>query len=260
MGGPDGDDHQVRLQPALVRHHCLDGVGAFDGLHLFVEEKADSVFFHLPLGHAGELRPHESGHDLTEIFHDRGIHLPHVGQGFGHFKPDKTAADDNGTLHLTFGDQLLDPLGIVQVGGGMNHGKVGAGDDQPPGTAAGSQYQLVIGQGVGGAVRSTDMQLFVLPVDSLRTGLGEHLDILAIPKKGLVPQHVETRFAQVVDIADIAGDIKGDTASAVGDKSVLIDDGDAGARFQTFKSAGRLRSKGNAADDDDVLGHVEPLV
>jgi hypothetical protein len=99
------------------------------------------------------------------------------------------------------------------------------------------------------------MELFVLSVDPLGAGLGEHLDILAVVEKSFVPQHVKTGFTQIVDVADIPGDIEGDAASTVGYEAVLIDDGDFRTGFQAFESAGGFGAKRDAAYDEYLLIH-----
>ena len=195
-------------------------------LHLLAEIEANSFFFHLALGHAGEHGTYESRHDLAGILDDGGFHFPHVGQGLGHFQPDEASADDDRAFDLAIGHQFLDGLGVVEVGRRVHHGQIRAGNGQAPGAASRSQNQPVIGQRIGGAILPTNMDLPVFPVDALDAGPGEHFDILAILEKGFVAQHVEAGFAQIVDIADIAGNVKGNAAPAVGDKAILIDDGD----------------------------------
>ena len=140
----------------------------------------------------------------------------------------------------------------------MDHGQVGTGNHQAPGAASGAQHELVVGQAVCRAVRTADVQPLVFPVDPFGAGLGEHLDILAVFEKGLVPHHVKAGFAQVVDVADISGNIEGDAAAAVGDETVPVDDGDFGLGLQPFEPAGGLAAEGHAADDEYILSHELP--
>jgi hypothetical protein len=59
---------------------------------------------------------------------------------------------------------------------------------------------------------------------------------------------VKAGFAQIVDIADISGDIKRNAASTVGYETVLINDGNLGVGLQSFEPAGRFGSEGDTAD------------
>ena len=63
------------------------------------------------------------------------------------------------------------------------------------------------------------------------------------------------RGAQGVQRIDLAGNIVGDAAAAVGDEEVFIHQGDLGVGHQALAAAGSLGTQGNAADNQDFLCH-----
>jgi len=251
-----GHDDQIGLDGALVRDHPFGLAVALDAGHLFGQTEDHAFFFHVLLGHARKPGARHAGKNLVEEFHHRDVESPHVGEGHGHFQTDEARAHNAGRAHGAAGHHLFDGVGRFQTVHGVDARQIDARNGQVTGRTAHGQDELVIrksfflagievahGHGLGRSV------------DGRGLGPGHDAHVLDIVEKLLVAQHVEGRGLQGRGFADLARDVKGNAASAVGNPAPPVDHGHAAVRKKPFDAAGGLGAECYRADDEDVFGH-----
>jgi hypothetical protein len=136
-----------------------------------------------------------------------------------------------------------------------------AGNGQVKRFGAGGQHELIIGQVLlNAAVEIADQNGFLLAVDGQGPGPGQRLHPLGILEKSNIADNMETGRPQLALVRDIAADIIGNAAAAVGNQAVLINHGDLPVRLQPPQPAGCLGAGGNRPDNNDFLAHGTSLL
>ena len=222
-----------------------------DGL---LQVEGDALIPEMLLDHAGQAGFQDAGEDLGGDLHQGGLEPPEVADGLGHLDADGAGADDDDAAHFALGDLIPDGHGGGEAGDVHDAGEVGPGYGQGAGAAAGGQDQVVVGEvflPAGGCIK--DLHLLVFAVDGQGPGAGPDPDVFGAFKKFRGAEHVEAGAHQLLDIAEIPGDIVGDAAAAVGDIFALIHHGDFEVGAEAFQAAGHLGTQGHGPDNDDAF-------
>ena len=93
----------------------------------------------------------------------------------------------------------------------------------------------------------------MVPIDGQGPGPGFYPDVFGAFKKFRGPEHVEAGAHQLLDIAEIPGDVVRDAAAAVGDVFALIHHGDFEVGAEAFEAAGHLGTQGHRPNDDNAF-------
>ena len=227
------------------------GANFLDG---FLQVEGNAFILEMFGDHAGETGFQDTGEDLGGDLHQGGLKTPEVADGLGHLDPDGAGADDNDAAHIAFGDLIPDGHGGGEAGDAYHPEKVGPGNGQGAGAAAGGQDQLVIREiFLPAGFQIKDPHLLVDAIDGQGPGSRPDPDVFGAFKKFRGPEHVEAGAHQLLDIAEVPGDVVRDAAAAVGDVFALIHHGDFEVGAEAFEAAGHLGTQGHRPDDDDAL-------
>ena len=206
--------------------------------------------------HGGQGRAGDAGKDLVEQFDDRHLQPPHVGKGHSHLQADKARADNGHRANTPGRHRCLDGFGRFQAVDRVHARQVKPFDGEAPRPAAHGQDQLVVGDGffpAGGQMLGRNG--LGRAVNGCHLGLVAGVHVFDIAEKFGIAHHVKGRGLQARDFADLAGNVVGNAAAAVGDARAAVQHDDVAFRLQPFETAGGLGSQGDAPDDDNLLRH-----
>ena len=204
--------------------------------------------------HAGQARVQEAGQDLGGEFHQAGFHPPEIAQGLGHLAANGPGADDHRPAHFAFGDHFPHRHGGREAGDVHHPRQVGAGHRETPGPAAGGQDQIVVRQTLLPArFQVFDQNLLVLAVNGQGPGPGPDPHVLGVFEKLRGAEHVKAGAQQLLDVAQVPGNIVRDAAAAVRDIFALVQHGHLEIRAQALEAAGHFGAQGHGPDDENSL-------
>lgn len=113
-GARNGEDDQVSDDAFSAGEENFDLVTQFGESFYGLTQKQADAFLQQVLVYVRGDGKIDRGHHLVAHFYDRYF-CARVMQVFGHFQPDESGADDDGTGNLAGGDEVFDAVGVFHV-------------------------------------------------------------------------------------------------------------------------------------------------
>ncbi|VTR67137.1 hypothetical protein DESC_590052 [Desulfosarcina cetonica] len=210
----------------------------------------------------GDFRVEQLSHHLVEHFDDGDLHALLL-KGLGDLDADQAAPDNDGFLAFQGSAFVTDLAGILDGLQKIDPVEIRALDGRHLGIAADGKNQFVVGNlDVGSGEDIDGLDAFVFPLNTFDQGMVFNLDALDLIKIEGVTDHAGGGGHQLIVTLHFTGNIKGQSATGIGEQFALFDDGHFGLGIQAFDSRGGLGATGHAADNDDflIVLHVNPFL